>query len=316
MSHDSCDPACDSAVNVSPEPADGLWHMASMFNHSCLPSATYSWIGDLMIVRANRDIEVDEEITIAYVAITETYEDRQHRLAKFGFLCSCQLCHADGQLQQRLKLQRQLIPQVYPELVDRSRLLAVGLEMRCDYAGLEQNVRSCMQSYRTGDYEDIPFIGMVNILFRLAHVYLGPVPSWRKASSYLRSRARSCFCATIQLGLGITLLEDPSSVHCELLFSRNSQSHPVGILALVGLAELAYSSTTKLEHKRTPALLGCARSLYKLHYGEDTTFRDHHKGYRCASVMSETTPTTAPPDWNSERLEAAAKQNAIPTFLV
>ena len=42
--------------------APGIWSKTAMFNHSCLPNAVYTYIGDLMIVQAITEIEAGDEI--------------------------------------------------------------------------------------------------------------------------------------------------------------------------------------------------------------------------------------------------------------
>jgi tetratricopeptide (TPR) repeat protein len=45
----------------------GIWPVASRANHSCLSNAEYSFLGDFMLVRANKDIPKGEEITLSYI---------------------------------------------------------------------------------------------------------------------------------------------------------------------------------------------------------------------------------------------------------
>jgi hypothetical protein len=45
----------------------GLWFQPAFFNHSCISNCTVNTIGDLNLFYAQRDIEIDEEITIRYV---------------------------------------------------------------------------------------------------------------------------------------------------------------------------------------------------------------------------------------------------------
>ena len=71
----------------------GVWSMASYINHSCLSNARRSFIGDMMIVRASRDLPPDTEITFWYKSPMildpkESPVDLQH----WGFKCDCILC--------------------------------------------------------------------------------------------------------------------------------------------------------------------------------------------------------------------------------
>jgi hypothetical protein len=73
----------------------GFWIMASHINHSCLPNASRSFIGNFMIVRAARDMKSGEELTWGYVSPSLSQEERQKKLSHWGFVCDCQLCEAE-----------------------------------------------------------------------------------------------------------------------------------------------------------------------------------------------------------------------------
>ncbi|PSN70819.1 SET domain-containing protein [Corynespora cassiicola Philippines] len=72
----------------------GLFPKIARINHSCRPSASYSWSEKLgkRVVYANRRIEEGEEIFVSYIPLLRTYEERQKRLDQYGFKCSCEAC--------------------------------------------------------------------------------------------------------------------------------------------------------------------------------------------------------------------------------
>lgn len=76
---------------------NGIWIMPSFINHACpgAGSARRSFIGDMMIVRAARDIKKGEQITHAYDSITEFDARRANLLKIWGFACNCSLCAAE-----------------------------------------------------------------------------------------------------------------------------------------------------------------------------------------------------------------------------
>ncbi|KAI4753226.1 hypothetical protein E4T52_09310 [Aureobasidium sp. EXF-3400] len=74
----------------------GVWPVASRANHSCLPNAEYSFLGDFMLVRANKDIPKGEEITISYVPTTGKFEQQKMALRNWNFKCECKLCCAEN----------------------------------------------------------------------------------------------------------------------------------------------------------------------------------------------------------------------------
>ncbi|KAI4742137.1 SET domain-containing protein [Aureobasidium sp. EXF-12298] len=73
----------------------GIWPVASRANHSCLSNVEYSFLGDFMLVRANKDIPKGEEITISYILTTGKFEQQKMALRNWNFKCECKLCCAE-----------------------------------------------------------------------------------------------------------------------------------------------------------------------------------------------------------------------------
>ena len=89
----------------------GLWPNASFINHSCDSNARRSFIGDMLIVRATRDIAPDTEITFWYKSPLINADPWQRtRLLQGGVFCQCAICQdieetAPGERERREKLQ-------------------------------------------------------------------------------------------------------------------------------------------------------------------------------------------------------------------
>ncbi|ORY51036.1 SET domain-containing protein, partial [Rhizoclosmatium globosum] len=67
----------------------------SRANHSCRPSAMYSWNDSLQkeVLYAVRPIWEGDEITVEYNAHTDDFDaDRQHLFDTWGFQCDCRMC--------------------------------------------------------------------------------------------------------------------------------------------------------------------------------------------------------------------------------
>ncbi|KAK4156156.1 SET and MYND domain-containing protein 4 [Chaetomidium leptoderma] len=73
--------------------AKGLWVHASHMNHSCVANTMRSFLGDVLISRATRDIKEGEEIFQQYVPV-QTLVDLRNKQFKdgWGFECGCALC--------------------------------------------------------------------------------------------------------------------------------------------------------------------------------------------------------------------------------
>lgn len=94
--------------------AKGLWAHASYMNHSCVPNSMRSFLGDLLISRAVRDIRADEEILQQYVPVKAVYDIRQAQFkVGWGFLCQCPLCAAEARgSSENLAKRRELLAKI------------------------------------------------------------------------------------------------------------------------------------------------------------------------------------------------------------
>ncbi|KDQ17931.1 hypothetical protein BOTBODRAFT_185344 [Botryobasidium botryosum FD-172 SS1] len=82
-------------TNADPNnPPSALYLLPSLFNHACAATANWYNFREVMVIRAIRDLEKGEELTIAYVQ-GRTAWDRQAALKKHEFTCNCSLCVAD-----------------------------------------------------------------------------------------------------------------------------------------------------------------------------------------------------------------------------
>jgi len=96
-----------------PPLALAMYERASMFNHSCTPSAMAYFQGNGLEVRLTEDVDKDSEITISFMQHLESQPrcKRQEALKKnFAFECLCERCrnkatYHDKRLEDRLKSQ-------------------------------------------------------------------------------------------------------------------------------------------------------------------------------------------------------------------
>ncbi|KAH8845485.1 hypothetical protein MCOR27_007106 [Pyricularia oryzae] len=80
-----------------PESSTGMWLHAAYANHTCIPNATRAFIGDMMIVRAARDIPAGAEIFMGYASLAEPFESRRSKFkTSYGFECDCEMCRAEA----------------------------------------------------------------------------------------------------------------------------------------------------------------------------------------------------------------------------
>ena len=65
-------------------------------NHACDPNAYFQSSQSSLAARviAFRDIEPGEELSLSYVDVGKTHEERQRALQRWGFTCTCAMCTA------------------------------------------------------------------------------------------------------------------------------------------------------------------------------------------------------------------------------
>lgn len=78
----------------------GIWINASYINHSCLPNIEAAFIGDMIIIRAAKDLAAGSELTYSYTGLLGAYDERQSGLRYYGFQCTCYRCLRDINIHQ------------------------------------------------------------------------------------------------------------------------------------------------------------------------------------------------------------------------
>lgn len=105
-----------------PKSSFGIWHRASYMNHSCLPNAYRAFIGDMMIVRATRQIPDGGEILVQYVDPTLPYADRQKALAAWNIArCDCPLCEVEASLPAEMLAKRLRVARQSADFLEEDR---------------------------------------------------------------------------------------------------------------------------------------------------------------------------------------------------
>ncbi|CAI6334811.1 unnamed protein product [Periconia digitata] len=70
-----------------------------------------------MALKAYRDIEEGEELTISYLTLGQTSSHRQHAISSWGFNCSCSLCSLRKPEKAASDIRRKLIAQLTPKIM-------------------------------------------------------------------------------------------------------------------------------------------------------------------------------------------------------
>jgi hypothetical protein len=103
--------------------SSGLYLFPSYFNHSCIPNADRSNFGDVMVIRAVRNIPKGDEIFLSYIGTLAGYEGRKKVLTKWIPKCDCELCDRDREAgATKIKKREQLCKQAFSGSVPIDRL--------------------------------------------------------------------------------------------------------------------------------------------------------------------------------------------------
>src|SRR5690606_33806902 len=84
-----------NAIFIQEKNYDAIFPTISRINHSCIPNChfVYNIKNNCGRIIANKNIKKNEEITISYIKLYLTYDERQFILKnKYNFICKCNLC--------------------------------------------------------------------------------------------------------------------------------------------------------------------------------------------------------------------------------
>jgi tetratricopeptide (TPR) repeat protein len=73
----------------------GLWLLPSHIRHACESSAVYTFVGDMLLVRAKYRLNAGDEVTIPCIEAVASLEERAEELGNRGILCRCWLCEVE-----------------------------------------------------------------------------------------------------------------------------------------------------------------------------------------------------------------------------
>lgn len=99
--------AFPNRVSADSPSASGLWCHFAYCNHSCLPNAEKSFKDGVLTLRATRDIDEGEEITISYGEYIDQTEKLQALQRIWGFKCDCRVCAAESHISKGKSSQKQ-----------------------------------------------------------------------------------------------------------------------------------------------------------------------------------------------------------------
>jgi hypothetical protein len=128
---------------------DGFCVKMSRFNHSCQPNASSITVNDQQQLRAIENIKAGEEINISYLSqfagFRNTKYRRQELLKKFVFICSCDMCEND--IDVDAEAFEAYIQEAEKLFIDRQSALKDGIPHGAQYYSLD-NCRKEILCYK------------------------------------------------------------------------------------------------------------------------------------------------------------------------
>ena len=83
--------------DATPDKPHGIYYMPSFCDHSCLPSASTVYFGDVLVLRAARDLKAGDAVTIGCYPWYKPNTGIVGNVSRTwnGVVCTCPLCKAD-----------------------------------------------------------------------------------------------------------------------------------------------------------------------------------------------------------------------------
>lgn len=255
----------DSATDAVKENPDkqfhscGVWPLASYINHSCNSNARRAFIGDMMIVRATRDLAPNEEITFWYhLPIAEENDDRQKKLKHWGFKCDCAMCRDDQTTNRKVLNSRK------QQRAEVLRLFKTGWEANLPKI---ESILAAMESQYSQPASKVPRIHIWDLHLRLAQMYMQRQNPTKAISSALKSF--SSLGHVIEGGNLPHTLGTPMAVKQWGLFTDHS-------IECWGLLRGAYQFVAP---DLAAQAVRYAKLSYRICVGEDETFEETYKNF-------------------------------------
>lgn len=235
----------------------GIWVQASYINHNCISNAHRAFIGNMMIVRASRDMDAGTEITFWYHNPEGGSAKKAHeRYNQWGFTCGCVICLDDRAINTLVHRKRHKL------LEDLKRVFNSPSLRRHETRQIERLLDTLNQTY-TQPAKDVPRFLVCDPQLALARVYLAQ----NKAEKILESAVK------VLTSRGFVVVGADSSLHTR--FAVVEWGLLVDFLVETFLhVRTAFTAMGAVENaKRADEY---ARTAYKILVGEgesfDTTF--------------------------------------------
>ncbi|SPQ18407.1 b948e930-a345-4c23-a8e7-80127fed34cc [Thermothielavioides terrestris] len=141
--------------------AKGLWVHASRMNHSCVPNTMRSFVGDMLISRATRDIKEGEELFQQYVPVKALPDVRNEQFKKgWGFECECALCASERRSPEAMLAKRKELLAAVEKLCNK-KLPGKELVPDATIRAVDRLAKQLEDAHEPDVYEGVPRLTLI-----------------------------------------------------------------------------------------------------------------------------------------------------------
>ncbi|KAL8287631.1 hypothetical protein RQP46_003489 [Phenoliferia psychrophenolica] len=156
-----------------------IYHTPSFLNHACVGNCSYSFLADVLFLRARRSIPRGVELVDSYVDSMTGLERRQDVLSKHSFVCTCELCTYDLYDGPAQNDARAVLAETLEKLTDHIH----GAEKADPTAHLTAILSLVERIQKTYAVDRVPLKPALYPAFRLlAQTYAGMGKEWAEAA--------------------------------------------------------------------------------------------------------------------------------------
>lgn len=186
----------------------GLFPKIARINHSCRPNTSYYWSKRLnkRVVYASRKIKKGEEYFVSYIGLLSTHEERQKRLDRYGFKCTCEACAAKKATKQVSDQRRVKISKAF---MDFEPQLTLDVP-ESNSAKRQARKNAQASSQLAGLVEEEGLADYYAKAYRIAAISHARIEDWQPATIYANK------------GYKLKHMEDPESPYTAEMYSLTS----------------------------------------------------------------------------------------------
>jgi len=141
--------------------ARGLWAHASYMNHACVANTMRSFIGDVFISRATRDIKAGEELFQQYVPVRSLPDVRNKQFKDgWGFECACALCAGERRSSEAALARRKELLAAVEKLCNK-KLPRKEILPESTIRPVEKLARQLEEAHEADVYDGLPRLTLI-----------------------------------------------------------------------------------------------------------------------------------------------------------